>query len=149
MQWPSTPASTWPSSPSGAGSGATPQALEWPTWTPTDPSAPASSSSTSAKKAATPATPAATGPAAKKAAKGARPVPEGPSPEERAQKAAAEEALLSELEDAIARRVRLLRRLDPDTPIEKLIDKARQGQAEASSQTSGREDKSSSWWRRK
>jgi len=77
---------------------------------------------------------------------------EGPTPEERAAKAAAEEQLLSGLEDTIARRVRLLRRLDPDTAIEKLIEKARQGHAEAmaSAKTQpARDDKSSSWWRRK
>ncbi len=75
---------------------------------------------------------------------------EGPTPEERAQKAAAEEALLSGLEDAIARRVRLLRRLDPDTQIEKLIEKARQGHAEAmAAQPQQSKDDKSSWWRRK
>jgi hypothetical protein len=135
----------WPTTPSGGGGGtawptsstATSGVQEWPTWTPNDGSKP-----DSAKKTVSSAP-------QKKGPKQARPVPEGPSPEERAQKAAAEEALLSELEDAIARRVRLLRRLDPDTPIEKLIDKARQGQAEAATAPQAKEDKSSSWWRRK
>ncbi|MFN2427869.1 MAG: hypothetical protein ABR587_15640, partial [Candidatus Binatia bacterium] len=111
MSWPSTPANNWPDS-TGTSSGA----QAWPTWTPTDVSA---TSSPAAKKGSAGAAPSARpGKAAKP-----RPVPEGPSPEERAQKAAAEEALLSGLEEAIARRVRLLRRLDPDTAIEKLIDK--------------------------
>jgi hypothetical protein len=135
MQWPSSPsgASAWPSSSSASTGGV----QEWPTWTPND----ASKTGDAGKKTVSSAP--------TKKSKQARPVPEGPSPEERAQKAAAEEALLSELEDAIARRVRLLRRLDPDTPIEKLIDKARQGQAESASAPQAKEDKSSSWWRRK
>jgi hypothetical protein len=138
LEWPTTPAgggggSAWPTS-STAASGV----QEWPTWTPGDGSNPADSTKKTVSSAPQ-----------KKGSKQARPVPEGPSPEERAQKAAAEEALLSELEDAIARRVRLLRRLDPDTPIEKLIDKARQGQAEAATAPQAKEDKSSSWWRRK
>ncbi len=135
MSWPSPPAAGgWPTS----GGGASSNVQEWPTWTPTD----TTKTAESAKKGTQSGPP-------KKAQKQARAMPEGPSPEERAQKAAAEEALLSELEDAIARRVRLLRRLDPDTPIEKLIDKARQGQAEAAGAPQGKEDKSSSWWRRK
>jgi hypothetical protein len=134
MQWPSSGGNAWPSSTTSSPAAGGVQ--EWPTWTPTD------ISKTDTKKTQTSAPP-------KKGAKPAKAMPEGPSPEERAQKAAAEEALLSELEDAIARRVRLLRRLDPDTPIEKLIDKARQGQAEATSAPAAKEDKSSSWWRRK
>ena len=137
MQWPSPPSGgasaggAWPTATNTAGG-----VQEWPTWTPND----GSKTGDASKKGSS---------APQKKAKQARPMPEGPSPEERAQKAAAEEALLSELEDAIARRVRLLRRLDPDTPIEKLIDKARQGQAEASTAPQAKEDKSSSWWRRK
>lgn len=140
----------WPSTGSGGGGGGSWESTtsasgvqEWPTWTPTDVSA-TTASPTSAKKS-----PLQGGAPGKKLGKQPKPVPEGPSPEERAQKAAAEEALLAELEDAIARRVRLLRRLDPDTPIEKLIDKARQGQAESATAPQAREDKSSSWWRRK
>jgi hypothetical protein len=135
MTWPAAATNAWPSSPSSTTSS---NVQEWPTWTPTD----LSKTTEPAKKTQSSAPP-------KKGAKQARAFPEGPSPEERAQKAAAEEALLSELEDAIARRVRLLRRLDPDTPIEKLIDKARQGQAEATTAPQGKDDKSSSWWRRK
>jgi hypothetical protein len=152
MEWPSTGGSG--SAGGGAGAGAWPTTTapaggvqEWPTWTPTDASATAgtsTSASTSAKKS-----PLQGGAPGKKLGKQTKPLPEGPTPEERAQKAAAEEALLAELEEAIARRVRLLRRLDPDTPIEKLIDKARQGQAESAAAPQAREDKSSSWWRRK
>lgn len=137
MAWPTAPGGSWPeqpASPTGA--------LQWPTWNPTD----TSGGSEAPKKSSV---------RASRAPKAVRPaLTEGPSPEERAQKAAAEEQLLSGLEDAIARRVRLLRRLDPDTAIEKLIEKARQGHAEAmaaqppqSRQPPG--DKSSSWWRRK
>lgn len=132
MQWPTAPGGSWPETPAMPASGA----QAWPTWTPTDAAAPP------VKKS---------GVRAQRAPKSIRQtLPEGPSPEERAQKAAAEEALLSGLEDAIARRVRLLRRLDPDTPIEKLIDKARQGHAEAqvASANAPKDDKSS-WWRRK
>lgn len=139
MSWPTTSAAGWPDSSGTSAPSSGPQA--WPTWSPTDSSASASSSQ--AKKGGSSA-PARSG----KPAKAARPAVEGPSPEERAQKAAAEEALLSQLEDVIARRVRLLRRLDPDTPIEKLIDKAKQGQAETTSAASAKDDKSS-WWRRK
>lgn len=138
MAWPTAPSgANWPTTDSSSSGG--PQ--QWPTWTPTDTSGAASSSST--KKGSV---------RASKAPKAVRPVVEGPTPEERAQKAAAEEAMLSELEDAIARRVRLLRRLDPDTPIERLIDKAKQGHAEAQASAPPKEDKnasSSSWWRRK
>jgi hypothetical protein len=140
MPWPTAPSGNWPDA-NASGSTTGPQA--WPTWTPTDMS-PSSSGPTSAKKSS--------GSSVKtsKAPKAVRPIIEGPTPEERAQKAAAEEALLSELEDAIARRVRLLRRLDPDTAIEKLIDKAKQGHAEATAAASTKDDKSSSsWWRRK
>jgi len=145
MPWPSAPgSSSWPESGGGpaASSGGS---QTWPTWTPTDISATASPTA-QAKQAkqglgGTPMRPG-------KAPKGPRPAVEGPSPEERAQKAAAEEALLAQLEEAVARRVRLLRRLDPDTAIEKLIDKAKQGQAETPAATSAKEDKSS-WWRRK
>ncbi|MFN2375781.1 MAG: hypothetical protein ABR538_04540 [Candidatus Binatia bacterium] len=134
MSWPTPPgANAWPEQGGTSSTGA----QEWPTWTPTD------FSDAPAKKAEP------SNPRAARAAKPQRPAPAGPSPEERAQKAAAEEALLSELEDTIARRVRLLRRLDPDTPIEKLVDKAKQGQAETSSAAPAKEDKSSSWWRRK
>jgi len=139
MAWPTSPAGGWPDSSGTSAPSSGPQA--WPTWSPTETSA--NSSSSQSKKGAA-AAPARSG----KPAKAARPAVEGPSPEERAQKAAAEEALLSQLEDAIARRVRLLRRLDPDTPIEKLIDKAKQGQAETTSAASAKDDKSS-WWRRK
>jgi len=137
MAWPATPASGWPDS--STASPAT-GAQAWPTWTPTDTSG---NPTTQVKKGAggAPTKPA-------KPAKPQRPVVEGPSPEERAQKAAAEEALLAQLGEAIARRVRLLRRLDPDTPIEKLIDKAKQGQAEAPAAAPAKDDKSS-WWRRK
>ena len=139
MQWPSPSSSTmaWPDSSQGSSGGA----QAWPTWSPND----ASSGGSSAKRGSAVR--------ATKAPKAVRqPLPQGPSPEERAQKAAAEEALLSGLEDAIARRVRLLRRLDPDTQIEKLIEKARQGHAEAPAAAAPRDDKSgpaSSWWRRK
>ncbi len=132
MQWPSAPgAASWPD-PSGQKSPTGSQ--EWPTWTPAGSSTP--------KKTLT-------GPP-KKAVKPSKAVFDGPTPEERAQKAAAEEATLAQLDDAVARRVRLLRRLDPDTPVEKLIEKAKQGQAEAAAQSPAREEKSSSsWWRRK
>jgi hypothetical protein len=148
LEWPSTGGNSAGSAGTGAGAwptSTTPAAgvQEWPTWTPTDVAATASTS-TSAKKS-----PLQGGAPGKKLGKQSKPLPEGPTPEERAQKAAAEEALLAELEEAIARRVRLLRRLDPDTPIEKLIDKARQGQAESAAAPQAREDKSSSWWRRK
>lgn len=139
MAWPTAPAAGWPDASGTSAPSTGPQA--WPTWTPTDASAGASSSQAKKGAGSAPARPG-------KPAKGAKPVVEGPTPEERAQKAAAEEALLSQLEDAIARRVRLLRRLDPDTPIEKLIDKAKQGQAETTSAASAKDDKSS-WWRRK
>jgi hypothetical protein len=138
MQWPTTNTGSWPASSPPSQSSPSGGVQEWPTWTPTE----LSPTSGQATKTITSA-PVRKGPRVK-------PVQEGPSPEERAQKAAAEEALLSELEDAIARRVRLLRRLDPDTPIEKLIDKAKQGQAEAAQTRQAKEDKSSSsWWRRK
>jgi hypothetical protein len=152
MEWPSTGGSGSTGGGASSGAGAWPTTTapaagvqEWPTWTPTDVSTTATATqSTSAKKS-----PLQGGAPGKKLGKQSKPVPEGPTPEERAQKAAAEEALLAELEEAIARRVRLLRRLDPDTPIEKLIDKARQGQAESAAAPQAREDKSSSWWRRK
>ena len=142
MQWPSATTVSWPDASGSSSSGGTQQ---WPTWTPTDLS---QSSASSPKKSSVRAT---------KAPKAVRPpVQQGPTPEERAQKAAAEEAMLAQLEDAIARRVRLLRRLDPDTPIEKLIEKAKQGAAETSSSATAKDDKSSSsasssssWWRRK
>jgi hypothetical protein len=139
MQWPTTPSGgNWPTENPSASTG--PQ--QWPTWSPTDSSG--GSSTPSAKKSSVRAT---------KAPKAVRPIVEGPTPEERAHKAATEEVLLSELEETIARRVRLLRRLDPDTPIERLIDKAKQGQAEAQASAPPKEDKSSSssssWWRRK
>jgi hypothetical protein len=133
MAWPNSPQSvSWPESPSSSGG-----AQQWPTWTPTDASASAPQKKSSVR--------------ASRAPKSVRQsLPEGPTPEERAQKAAAEEALLGGLEDAIARRVRLLRRLDPDTPIEKLIEKARQGHAEAQvASASAPKDDKSSWWRRK
>lgn len=131
MQWPTVSGgANWPEPGSTSSTG--PQ--QWPTWTPTD-------ASSSKKTVSAPP---------KKAAKPSKPVLEGPTPEERAQKAAAEEAMLSQLDDAVARRVRLLRRLDPDTPIDKLIEKARQGQAEAAAQAPARDEKpTSSWWRRK
>ncbi|HEY2773825.1 MAG TPA: hypothetical protein VGK20_07210 [Candidatus Binatia bacterium] len=132
MQWPTTPTGNWPESAQGTGT----QPQAWPTWNPNDGSQPRKG-----------------GVRASKAPKAVRPIVQGPTPEERAQKAAAEEALLSELEEAIARRVRLLRRLDPDTAIERLIDKARQGHAEAQAAAPSKEDSkttsSSSWWRRK
>lgn len=137
MSWPTAPSgSNWPEPSSTAGG---PQA--WPTWTPSDASQDPKSKKAGSNVRAT------------KAPKATRPVvAPGPTPEERAQKAAAEEALLSELDDAIARRVRLLRRLDPDTAIEKLIEKAKQGHAEgaAAPPAASKDDKaSSSWWRRK
>lgn len=135
MPWPSAPTGNWPETPAQPTTGS----QAWPTWTPTDPSAVAAPAKKSSSVRAS------------RAPKSIRQsLPEGPTPEERAHKAAAEEALLSGLEDAIARRVRLLRRLDPDTPIEKLIEKARQGHAEAqaTSATAPRDDKAS-WWRRK
>jgi hypothetical protein len=150
MEWPSTSGAGGGGAGAGSGGGGSWQSTtsatgvqEWPTWTPTDVSA------TAPAPASTKKSPLQGGAPGKKLGKQPKPMPEGPTPEERAQKAAAEEALLSELEEAIARRVRLLRRLDPDTPIEKLIDKARQGQAETASAPQAREDKSSSWWRRK
>lgn len=145
MPWPTTTGPTsvsWPDSSSSTSPG--PQA--WPTWTPTDVSA-----SAPAAKSDVHAAPG-SGVRATKAPKAVRPpVPEGPTPEERAAKAAAEEAQLSQLDEAVARRVRLLRRLDPDTPIEKLIEKAVQGQAEAAAAAPAKDEKSSgsSWWRRK
>ena len=137
MQWPNSPTSAWPGAEATAP--ASSGAQEWPTWTPADTSGESTSSTKKSSKSS-------------KAAKQARAMPEGPTPEERAQKAAAEEALLAQLEDAIARRVRLLRRLDPDTAIEKLIEKATQGHAEAMAAAPPKDDKagsSSSWWRRK
>jgi hypothetical protein len=143
MQWPTSQQTNWPESGSAPGSAPSAGPQAWPTWNPNDAS---SAAQQQAKKSG--------GVRATKAPKAVRPlIADGPTPEERAQKAAAEEALLSELEDAIARRVRLLRRLDPDTAIEKLIDKARQGHAEAASAAAGKDDRSSSssssWWRRK
>jgi hypothetical protein len=145
MPWPSAPgaptAMSWPDQQAAGNSSSGVQ--QWPTWTPTDTSAGGGSGK---KGGGAPST----SMRATKAPKSTRETPlPGPTPEERAQKAAAEEALLSELEEAVARRVRLLRRLDPDTAIEKLIEKARQGQAEAASAAPARDDKSSSWWRRK
>lgn len=64
--------------------------------------------------------------------------------EARAAKAAEEEAMLAALDEASARRVRLLRRLDPDAEIEHLIEKAKQTQPREAEKT----DKPS-WWRRK
>jgi hypothetical protein len=89
---------------------------------------------------------------ASKVPKAVRPtVPDRPTPEERAAKAAAEEALLSALVESVSRRVRLLRRLDPDSPIEQLIEKAIQGQAEAAAAAPPKDERLSlsSWWRRK
>jgi hypothetical protein len=141
MSWPTAPGGNWPDANSPTSSSGT---QAWPTWTPTEPYAGPAQTQAKGGTAGSSARPA-------KAPKAARPVVQGPTPEERARKAAAEEALLSELEEAIARRVRLLRRLDPDTAIEKLIDKAKQGHAEAAATaTTGKDDKSSSsWWRRK
>ena len=132
MAWPTAPSGNWPESPQQPSSGS----QQWPTWNPTD------TSQSSPKKSSV---------RASRAPKAVRQtLTEGPTPEERAPRAAAEEALLSGLEDAIARRVRLLRRLDPDTAIEKLIDKARQGHAEAmAAQPQQTKDDKSSWWRRK
>lgn len=135
MAWPTANIGNWPeSSPAAPAAGS----QAWPTWTPSDPAggvADGSKKSSSVR--------------ATKAPKAVRQtLPEGPTPEERARKAAAEEALLSGLEEAVARRVRLLRRLDPDTAIEKLIEKARQVHTEAASSTPAKDDKSS-WWRRK
>ena len=133
VAWPTAPSGNWPEQPATNPSGS----QAWPTWTPNDSSAGSAPKKTSVRTSRAP-----------KAVR--QTLTEGPTPEERAQKAAAEEALLSGLEDAIARRVRLLRRLDPDTGIEKLIEKARQGHAEALSAPpqQSRDDKSS-WWRRK
>lgn len=140
MQWPSATANPWPDSSTSTPS-AGPQS--WPTWTPTDLSGGSSGGGQEKRSTQSPSS-------RPPKVKVPKPVLQGPSAEERAQKAAAEETLLSELEDAIARRVRLLRRLDPDTAIEKLIEKAKLGHAEAMAAAPAKDDKSSSsWWRRK
>ena len=81
-----------------------------------------------------------------KAAKAPLAKPPGPTPEELAARAEAESAQLAELDEATVRRVKLLRRLDPDAPMEKLIEKARQAHQPAEA---GPKDEKSSWWRRK
>lgn len=137
MAWP-TNQPAWQSNAVPAGP---PQPQSWPSWTPTN-TAPGAAAPGGAAKGSNVR--------ASKAPKAVRQaVPEGPTAEERARKAAEEEERLSQLEEAISRRVRLLRRLDPDTPIEKLIEKATQSAAEAAA--APKEDKSSgsSWWRRK
>lgn len=149
MAWPTAPSGGWPDSSTSSSQGGT-DAQPWPTWTPTDTSA-AGSAAGSAK----PVRKGAGGkPVHQRMATRQNKAPiktsvEGPSPEEKARRAAEEEALLAKLDDAIARRVRLLRRLDPDTPINQLIDKAKQGQAEAAAAPSTTGDGKSSWWRRK
>lgn len=141
MAWPSTPpANAWPTADASA-SGASGGAQNWPTWTPS------AASGTAGGSQEKHAAPIGMSRSSKKTPRAE--IPAGPTPEERAHKAAAEEAALAGLEDAIARRVRLLRRLDPDTAIEKLIEKAQQGQAEAAADAPAKDDKSSSWWRRK
>ncbi len=64
--------------------------------------------------------------------------------EEAASRADREDALLADLDEPVVRRVRLMRRLDPDTDIEQLIEKARQAQPQESEKA-----KNTSWWRRK
>ncbi len=81
-----------------------------------------------------------------KAAKAQPAKPVGPTPEELAARAEAEAEQLAQLDEATARRVKLLRRLDPDAPMEKLIEKARQAHQPAEA---GPKDEKSSWWRRK
>lgn len=147
MPWPAAPngpqSVSWPDAGSSAPAG--PQ--QWPTWTPTESSADSASARSADQGQG------GSGMRPGKAPKVGRPsIPSGPTPEERVAKAAAEEAVLAELDEAIARRVRLLRRLDPDTAIEKLVEKAIQGQAEAAAAAPVKDDKSSSgssWWRRK
>lgn len=77
-----------------------------------------------------------------------KPAPPRLSPEEaeaRAERAAREEAMLAALDETSARRVRLLRRLDPDADIEQLIEKASQTQSRESEKPSDK----APWWRRK
>jgi hypothetical protein len=81
-----------------------------------------------------------------KAAKAPPAKPPGPTPEELAARAEAENAQLAQLDEATVRRVKLLRRLDPDAPMDKLIEKARQAHQSAEA---GPKDEKSSWWRRK
>jgi hypothetical protein len=81
-----------------------------------------------------------------KAAKAPPIKPAGPTPEELAARAEAETAQLAQLDEATVRRVKLLRRLDPDAPMEKLIEKARQAHQPTEA---GPKDEKSSWWRRK
>ncbi|MBI5503703.1 MAG: hypothetical protein HY899_02805 [Deltaproteobacteria bacterium] len=89
--------------------------------------------------------------AAKSAERAKKPAPPRISPEEtaaRAARAAREEALLASLDETSARRVRLLRRLDPDADIEQLVEKASQSQPREGDK-SDKTDKTASWWRRK
>lgn len=140
MQWPSADSATsggnsgeitpvaWPTAPSAGSS--------WPTSDTPSVGAPVTSSQTSLIHGRS-------GDRAKK------PAPPRVSPEEtaaRAARTAREESLMAQLDETSARRVRLLRRLDPDADIEQLIEKASQAQPRENSEKT---DKASSWWRRK
>jgi hypothetical protein len=148
-QWPASgagtpaagPAPAWPGAaeqPAWATSGApatttaaASSTAGWPGWSATGDAGSASGST--ARKI----------PAPKVAKKAPKPEPLGPTPEELAERAAQEEARIGSLDEKTARRVRLLRRLDPETDLERLIEKASQGQAEPE------KDDKTSWWRRK
>lgn len=157
--WP-TPNDNWSPAGQAAGTPATPawSASGTPAWSPPPaapqappPAAPSAWSGAGWAQpdpGATPASGAGRKPVKQaKSVKVAAAKPMGPTPEELASRAAEEEAALARLDEATARRVRLLRRLDPDTPIEKLIEKARQAHAQAGD--TGAKDEKSSWWRRK
>jgi len=125
MNWPSNPGE-WP-----AAAPSTAAAVEWPSmsWP----------SSEGANAAPPPVEEAPAKPKIKE-----KPVKTGPTDEELAARAAHEQEVLAALDETTARRVRLLRRLDPDAKIEQLVEKARQTSAEPADKN----DKSS-WWRRK
>ncbi|HYC56282.1 MAG TPA: hypothetical protein VEL28_15205 [Candidatus Binatia bacterium] len=134
MQWPSNNSNEWAAAPA-ATQGTT---TEWPSTATAWPSSDSSNLFQSMEK---PAEEAAAAPKPKVKEK---PVKMGPSDEELAARAAHEQEVMAALDETTARRVRLLRRLDPDAKIEQLVEKARQTSAEASDKN----DKAS-WWRRK
>jgi len=131
MQWPSA------DSKDNQGSGDV-VPLAWP-------SVPSQGNWAPAEKPGTTPPPAASSKPAERARK---PAPPRLSPEEaeaRAERAAREEAMLAALDETSARRVRLLRRLDPDADIEQLIEKASQTQSREAEKPNDK----ASWWRRK
>gem|GEM_PF-2228575 len=140
MQWPSTDSST------SASNAAEITPLAWPSPASDGASAWPTSESSGADAASTTASSSKTlGRMPERTKKTAPPRISPEETEARAARAAHEEALLAALNETSARRVRLLRRLDPDADIEQLIEKANQAQSRESEKI----DKSSSWWRRK